>query len=419
MVTTDTLPADERISSSGLEAGTAPEDRSFRPDVQGLRAVAVLLVVLFHAHVPGISGGYVGVDVFFVISGFVITGVLLRERTAKGSTSIASFYARRARRIIPAATLVIIVAVIASYVLLGPISGNATSGDARWASVFLVNVHFAESGTNYLASLSPPSVLQNYWSLAVEEQFYLVYPAIVLVVAALSTRLSFRRRLGVVLCAAVIASLIYSIVQTHSHPAAAYFSVLPRVWELAIGGLVAVCTVELRRLSAPIAAAMSWLGLGLILLAGFAFTASTVYPGWAVIIPAGGAALLIAGGAAVPAYGVETILRLRPIQWIGVISYSLYLWHWPILTIAAERRGTTSLPVADGMLWVLVSLVLATAPQQVPWLPSVGQPAHGWVSHRLRPRRIHHGDSPSQPRCAGRLKFDRCDGHTMPTSAQE
>jgi peptidoglycan/LPS O-acetylase OafA/YrhL len=257
--------------------------------------------------------------------------------------------------------LVIIVAVIASYVLLGPISGNATSGDARWASIFLVNVHFADSGTNYLASLNPPSVLQNYWSLAVEEQFYLVYPAIVLVVAALSTRLSFRRRLGFVLCAAVIASLIYSIVETHSNPGAAYFSVVPRVWELAIGGLVAVCTVELQRLSAPIAAALSWLGLGLILVAGFAFTASTAYPGWAVIVPAGGAALVLACGAAVPAYGVEAVLRLRPIQWIGVISYSFYLWHWPILTIAAERRGTGILPVADGMLWVLVSLVLAIA----------------------------------------------------------
>jgi peptidoglycan/LPS O-acetylase OafA/YrhL len=361
MATNDMLSADERTPSSGLEAGTAPEDRSFRPDVQGLRAVAVLLVVLYHAHVPGISGGYVGVDVFFVISGFVITGVLLRERTATGHTSIARFYARRARRIIPAATLVIIVAVIASYVLLGPISGNATSSDARWASVFLVNVHFADSGTNYLASLSPPSVLQNFWSLAVEEQFYLVYPAIVLILAAVSTRLSFRRRLGFVLCVAVIASLIYSIVQTRSNPGTAYFSVLPRVWELAIGGLVAVSTVELRRLSAPIAAVLSWLGLGLVLVAGFVFTASTAYPGWAVIVPAGGAALIIAGGTAAPAYGVEAVLRLRPLQWIGLISYSLYLWHWPILTIAAERRSTSNLPVADALLWVLVSLVLSIA----------------------------------------------------------
>jgi peptidoglycan/LPS O-acetylase OafA/YrhL len=361
MVTSDTLPAGEGLPMAGLDAGTAPEDRSFRPDVQGLRAVAVLVVVLFHVHLAGFGGGFVGVDVFFVISGFVITGLLLRERSSKGSTSILSFYARRARRIIPAATLVIVISVVASYVILGSLTGNGTAGDARWASVFLVNVHFAHVGTNYLAALGPPSVLQNFWSLAVEEQFYLVYPAIVLVIGAFSTRLSFRRRLALVLIAAVIASLIYSIVETPAHPATTYFSVVPRVWELALGGLVAVATTELQRLSAPIAAALSWLGLAMVLTAGAAFTASTEYPGWAVVIPAGGAALIIAGGAAVPAYGAEIVLGLRPVQWIGLISYSLYLWHWPVLTLAAEHSGTDTLPVADGMLWLLLSLVLAVA----------------------------------------------------------
>ena len=236
MVIGGKAPPDDRLQVSGDEAGTAPGDRRFRPDVQGLRAVAVVLVVLFHAHVPGLSGGYVGVDVFFVISGFVITGVLLRERSSTGSTSILSFYGRRVRRIIPAATLVIIAAVIATYVLLGPLSGNQTAGDARWASVFLINIHFASTGTNYLASQLPPSVLQNYWSLAVEEQFYLVYPTIFFVVAALSRGLSLRRWLGYVLAAAVAVSFLASIIQTRSNPTAAYFSPLPRVWELALGG---------------------------------------------------------------------------------------------------------------------------------------------------------------------------------------
>ena len=219
----------ERLQASGDEAGTAPEDRRFRPDVQGLRAVAVTLVLLFHAHVPGMGGGYVGVDVFFVISGFVITGVLLRERTSTAKTSIARFYARRVRRIIPAATVVIVVAVVASYVVLGPLGGAQTAGDARWASFFLINVHFASTGTNYLASLRPPSVLQNYWSLAVEEQFYLVYPTIFLVVARLSLRSSLRRRLAIVLGAAVVASFALSVVQTSSNQTAAYFSTFPRV----------------------------------------------------------------------------------------------------------------------------------------------------------------------------------------------
>jgi peptidoglycan/LPS O-acetylase OafA/YrhL len=360
MVTSETLPGDKRIASSVLEAGTAPEDRSFRPDVQGLRAVAVLLVVLYHAHVPGLGGGYVGVDVFFVISGFVISGVLLRERTSTGGTSISSFYARRARRIIPAATLVIIAAVIVSYGFLGPIAGNATARDARWASVFLINVHFAELGTNYLSSLNPPSALQNFWSLAVEEQFYLVYPAVFLAVGTLSTRGTLRRRLGVVLVLAIIVSLALSIIQTHTNPATAYFSVVPRIWELSLGGLVAITTIELKRLSAATAAVMTWLGLGTTIAAGCFFTASTAYPGGAVIIPAAGAALILAGGAAVPRYGVEILLRIRPFQWIGLISYSLYLWHWPILTLAAEQRGTANLPALESTVCLLLSLILAS-----------------------------------------------------------
>ena len=139
------------------QAGTAPGDRRFRPDVEGLRAVAVLLVVLFHAGVPGIHGGYVGVDVFFVISGFVITGLLLRERASTGRTSILDFYARRARRILPAATLVILTTVVASFLVLGAVSGAQVADDGRWAAVFLSNFHFEALGTNYFtASLPPP-----------------------------------------------------------------------------------------------------------------------------------------------------------------------------------------------------------------------------------------------------------------------
>ena len=353
--------ADVQVQPPVDEAGTAPEDRRFRPDVQGLRAIAVLLVVLFHAHVPGFGGGYVGVDVFFVISGFVITGVLLRERSTTGSTSILSFYGRRVRRILPAATLVIITTVVASYPLLGPLSGEQTAKDGLWASVFLINVHFAAMGTNYLASQLPPSLLQNFWSLAVEEQFYLVYPAIIIVVARFSSRLSLRLRLGIVLGAAALGSLLVSTVQTSTSPTTAYFSPLPRVWELSLGGIVALSTEYLRRWPTPISAVLSWLGLASILGAGTFYSSSTAYPGWAVALPVVGAALIIAGGTAVPERGVERLLRIRPFQWIGLVSYSLYLWHWPVLTLVAQRRGTGSLPASEGLLWLVVSLGLAIA----------------------------------------------------------
>ena len=235
----------------------------------------------------------------------------------------------------------------------------AARGDARWASFFLINVHFASTGTNYLASLLPPSVLQNYWSLAVEEQFYLVYPTIFLVVAGLSMRVSLRRRLAIVLGAAVVASFALSVVETSSNQTAAYFSTFPRVWELALGGLVALATTGLRRLPAWMAAAMSWGGLGLVVVAAVTFSSSTPYPGSAVALPVVGAALVIGGGVAAPRYGAECVLRLGPCQWVGLISYSLYLWHWPVLTIAAEHSASGSLSVWDALGWELVSAVLA------------------------------------------------------------
>jgi len=181
------------------EAGTAPGDRRFRPDVEGLRAVAVLLVVLYHANMPGLSGGFVGVDVFFVISGFVITGLLLRERASTDHTSLRSFYGRRVRRILPAATLVIVATVIATYAVLGVIYGNPTAVAARWTAVFLATFHFSGTGTDYLTATLPPSPLQNFWSLTVEEQFYLVYPAIFLVAASVRSTASLRARLVAVL----------------------------------------------------------------------------------------------------------------------------------------------------------------------------------------------------------------------------
>jgi peptidoglycan/LPS O-acetylase OafA/YrhL len=343
---------------SGDESGTAPGDRPFRPDVEGLRAVAVLLVVLFHSGVSVLSGGFVGVDVFFVISGFVITGVLLRERSSSGGTSILAFYGRRCRRIIPAATLVIIVTVVAAFYFLGIGGGIPTASDARWAAVFLANFHFIATGTNYLASQAPPSPLQNFWSLAVEEQFYVIYPTLFLLVAS-AKALTFRVRMTIGLVAVIVGSLAYSIVDTNNNPVAAFFSPFTRAWELALGALVAIATPWLLKIPTHLAALATWVGLGAIAVAATTFTSQTLYPGAYSMLPVIGAALIIAGGMRAPTFGAEALLKLAVFRWLGRLSYSLYLWHWPILIIAAEYAGKTTLSVKDNLGWDLVALVIS------------------------------------------------------------
>ncbi len=265
--------------------------------------MAVLLVVLFHSGISTLSGGYIGVDVFFVISGFVITGVLLRESASTGSTSLLVFYGRRCRRIIPAATLVIVVTVILSYVFLGSVEGSRTATDGQWAAVFLANFHFTAIGTNYLSSQRPPSPLQNFWSLAVEEQFYVVYPTVFLLLAAIRTRVSLRARLAIGLGAIIGASLAFSVIDTSTNATGAYFSPLTRAWELALGALVAVGTPWLLKVPAYLSAMATWVGLGAVVAAAFFFTSGTAYPGSLVAIPVVGAALIIAGGVRAPGSG--------------------------------------------------------------------------------------------------------------------
>ena len=249
-----------RLRADGDEIGTAPGDRAFRPDVQGLRAVAVLLVLAFHAKFHLVSGGFIGVDVFFVISGFVITGVLLRERAATSTTSFLGFYARRARRILPAATLVIVVTVLATYVLEGVLRGREVAIDGLWSSVFLSNVHFAAVHNDYLGAQGTPSPLLNYWSLAVEEQFYVVFPLLFAGTSVLTARRWGRRGIAILLVVVGSASLVLSVVQTASAPVTAFYSPLTRAWELALGGLVAVLAPQLRRVPSSPAALLGWLG---------------------------------------------------------------------------------------------------------------------------------------------------------------
>lgn len=356
-LTDEGISAGTETGANGHEtAGAAAADRKFRPDVEGLRAIAVLLVVLFHANVPGIRGGFVGVDVFFVLSGFLITGLLLKERLDRGTVSLRGFYARRVRRILPAATVVIVVSVLASYYWLGFLEGNSVADDARWAAVFLANIHFAAIGTNYFTALAPPSPLQHMWSLGVEEQFYVVWPTLVVVVGLIGKRLDLRLRLGLVLGAIAAASFAWSVLETWQNGTSAYFSPLTRAWELALGGLLAVGSQLLPKIPRKLAIVLGIAGLIGILVSGVLFNAQTLYPGAAAALPVLGTVLVVAAGGAVANSGAELFLRLGPLQWLGKRSYSLYLWHWPILIIAEERVGR-ALPLWKNLLCVLAAVV--------------------------------------------------------------
>jgi peptidoglycan/LPS O-acetylase OafA/YrhL len=333
-----------RFLKSGDEAGTAPEDRAFRPDVEGLRAVAVTLVFLYHFGVRPLVGGYVGVDVFFVISGFVITGLLLRERTFTGKTGILGFYGRRARRIIPVATFVIVVASIGLVVLSGVSVARESATNARWTALFLGNIRH-------------DILLGPYWSLAIEEQFYLVYPVLFLVVATVGRRRSLRARLGVFLTVVVVASFWWSLASSPGSPAAAS-STFTRAWELAVGGLLAVCASPLKKMPATLAASVTWAGLvGLMIIA---FSLKYTYfaaANTAAALPVLATALIILGGTAAPRNGAETLLRRAPFKWIGRWSFSIYLWHWPIfiLVVARWHPATSLVYIPLGALVLIVS----------------------------------------------------------------
>ena len=264
---------DQNLLPSGDEAGTPPDDRRFRPDVEGLRAVAVLLVVLYHAALFGVTGGWVGVDVFFVISGFVITGLLLREHQGTGRTSILAFYARRCRRILPAALLVILVVVLVTDLALGHTYASYTADDGRWSAVFLANVHSEALTANPTTSSARGiALLGPYWSLSVEEQFYFIYPLLFLAVARLWSGISLRVRLTVLLALVVVGSFVLNAIWSASNSNAAYFSPFARAWELALGALVAVGASWLKRIPGSLAVVLTWAGLGSILFAAFVST---------------------------------------------------------------------------------------------------------------------------------------------------
>ncbi|MDY7090150.1 MAG: acyltransferase [Actinomycetota bacterium] len=336
----------ETTTSGVRPAARAVAGRSerFRPDIEGLRAVAVVLVVLFHAGVPGLAGGFIGVDVFFVISGFLITSLMLREVRRTGRLSLVGFYARRARRILPAAALVLVTTLLAGYHGLGFLRGDEISEDVIWSALFAGNLRFAAQGTDYLAAQDAVSPVQHFWSLAVEEQFYVVWPAAIV----LLIWLGFRWAIGYWLAAGVAASLAFSIWQTGTW---SYFSPLTRAWELGAGCLLALVATRLDRIPRRLATALAGIGLSLIVIAALTFDETTPFPGYAATLPVVATVLVLAGRG-------DSVLGRPPLVWLGRLSYSFYLWHWPVLVIAEQAYGET-LPATTRALLVLGSLGLA------------------------------------------------------------
>jgi peptidoglycan/LPS O-acetylase OafA/YrhL len=316
-----------------------------------MRAVAVAVVLLYHAHF-GFSGGFVGVDVFFVLSGFLITRLLHRERQNTSQIRIREFYARRVRRILPAATLVLLTTILLSHQLLSPVRAHQTAIDAGWASGFVANFHFASVGADYLQATRQPSLLQHWWSLAVEEQFYLVWPSLLALTWKLTRRSA---RSGVIVCLAIaLPSFWVGLQLTRHNPSWGYFATWSRGWELAAGALCAFIWTSRDRL--PLRGAAGWIGLAAIGYAVFRFDATTSFPGFAALAPVVGTSLVIISIGATRSPG--RLLSLKPLQWVGGRSYGIYLWHWPALIILFDRIDRPSVVWRAG---ILAAAVVAAA----------------------------------------------------------
>ncbi|MFC4144996.1 acyltransferase family protein [Micromonospora mangrovi] len=358
-----------------------PRSTSFRSDIEGMRGLAVTMVVLYHAGVPGLDGGFVGVDVFFVISGFLITRLLTRELADTGRISLATFYARRIRRLLPAAALVAVATFALARLVMPPLSLLDLRRDALATLAYVSNYWFAVRNTDYLQDHLGASPYQQYWSLAVEEQFYLLWPALLIVATLLLRRfMSVRSAVLVAVGTVLVASFALCVVVTANAQPWAFFGLPTRAWELAAGGLVALTLGGARTVSRPVAQGLGVLGLLVVLVAPSLLAGHLDFPGWAAAVPVAGAVALLASGS-LGRGPLQAVLGWRGLTALGGLSYSIYLWHWPLLLLTgAGRGGALSWPARVG---VLAGTVLAA------WLTYrfVEQPLRhqAWLS--LRPRR--------------------------------
>jgi peptidoglycan/LPS O-acetylase OafA/YrhL len=377
------------------DPGTDGRPTTFRRDLQGLRALAVIAVVLSHTFgLP--AGGFVGVDVFFVLSGFLITEMILRDHARTGRVSLTRFYGRRIRRLLPAALLVLAATAGASFLLLNRPRAESVVGDAISSVLLASNWRFAAAGTDYFSADGPVSPLQHFWSLSVEEQFTLVWPALLLLaLATAASRSAARARVAVGVLAAVVvaASFTVAMVQTDTAPQVAYFSTATRAWELALGALVAAASPVLLRVPTVVRGAAGWLGMAVIVAACLLLTADSSFPGPWALAPTIGAALVIAGGFGGASRSL--VLLTNPLSvGIGNISYALYLWHFPVvvllpLVLPDTLAAPQAVLLAATLALALISYALVEQPMhRSPWLerprPPRAERREAWAEWRGR-----------------------------------
>lgn len=343
-------------TAAPAEQTPTPKALGFRKDIEGLRAVAVTLVVAYHAGIPGFWGGFIGVDIFFVLSGYLITNLLLTESASTGAISLLGFYARRARRLLPASLLMLAVTAVLSALLYAPAEQRDIAETTMFTASYLSNFFFAKSATNYFGDDAESNPLLHTWSLSVEEQFYFVWPLLLMVALGVFPR---RRvpagQFAWVMAGVTALSFAASMALTLTNQPWAFFMMPPRAWEFGAGALAAVLPLRAggRRPVALVTAGLGWL---CVLGPAVFYNKFTLFPGYAAVVPVAGTVLLLRAGAGGSSWPTR-ILETRPFQAIGRLSYSWYLWHWPALLLAGA--ATSHLPGPYRVAAVTASLGLA------------------------------------------------------------